>query len=253
MSPKACFFLFLIVASLLQGCNNQNETDSIEPLDFEYGYFPLSIGNYWEYEVDSTIYDITSQGNVRINTSAFWKEVVADTFQDNLGRLSFRIERFYRKSDTLEWTLQTILSASLLENRLEWQEGNLRFVSLLFPPEEGISWNANQFIPVDYITNIAGEPIELFKNWGPSLISEKNIPFLLNNFNFDSTLNIVQADSENLIELRRAESRYAKGVGLIERIWWVLDTQAIDNPLPWEEKAEKGFILEQRLVNYFVQ
>jgi hypothetical protein len=62
-------------------------------------------------------------------------------------------------------------------------------------------------------------------------------------------LTVREADSENLIELRRSRVKYAKGIGLVYRELWVLDTQCIEqcDGKPWEEKAEKGFILSQTI------
>ena len=56
----------------------------------------------------------------------------------------------------------------------------------------------------------------------------------------------------NLIELREAIEKYARNVGLIEKQMRILDTQCIIEceGEPWEVKAEKGFILKQRILEF---
>jgi hypothetical protein len=63
---------------------------------------------------------------------------------------------------------------------------------------------------------------------------------------------VQNADSENLIELRLAHEKYARGVGLVYRELWILDTQCIEDciGMTWEQKAEKGFILKQTLIDH---
>jgi len=54
------------------------------------------------------------------------------------------------------------------------------------------------------------------------------------------------------IELRLSYERYARGVGLIEREMRILDTQCIEacSTKTWAEKAEKGFIVRQKIRDY---
>jgi hypothetical protein len=72
----------------------------------------------------------------------------------------------------------------------------------------------------------------------------------LNNKTYNQVAIVSLADSENLIEYRWGREYYAKGIGLIYKELRVLDTQKIDPTTAWEEKAEKGFIVKQRLLSY---
>ena len=53
-------------------------------------------------------------------------------------------------------------------------------------------------------------------------------------------------------EFKLSEEKYAKGVGLIYRAMKILDTQCIIDCqfLEWEDKAEKGYILTQQIIDY---
>ena len=102
-------------------------TDDFQP-DFGYDYFPLEIGKYRTYVVDSVLYDIGENEITLIDTTrTFVKHVVADTMSDNLGRSGFKIERYERLSDTLEWELKDIWTTIRTDQGAEWIEENLRF------------------------------------------------------------------------------------------------------------------------------
>ncbi|MEL6865958.1 MAG: hypothetical protein AAFP19_16145, partial [Bacteroidota bacterium] len=70
-----------------------------------------------------------------------------------------------------------------------------------------------------------------------------------NGMMFDSVATIYQADNENAIELRYSIEKYARNIGLVYREMRILDTQAIVDD-PWEEKAQKGFIIRQQITRH---
>jgi len=43
---------------------------------------------------------------------------------------------------------------------------------------------------------------------------------------------------------------YAENVGLIYKEYWDLKTQDIQVGVPWEEKAEEGWIIRQKVIDY---
>ncbi|MCC6724075.1 MAG: hypothetical protein IT258_06155, partial [Saprospiraceae bacterium] len=101
------------------------------------------------------------------------------------------------------------------------------------------------------IVTVAGESIEMFKGWDYRILQAGEAASF-GALQFDETATVEESDSENLIELRRSMSTYAKGIGLVYRELWILDTQCLENCVgqSWEEKAEKGFILKQTITNY---
>ena len=62
----------------------------------------------------------------------------------------------------------------------------------------------------------------------------------------------IYSNSENVIELRFAKEQYAKNIGLIAKEYLILDTQCIEDciGMTWEEKAEQGFILRMKMIDY---
>lgn len=87
----------------------------------------------------------------------------------------------------------------------------------------------------------------MFKDW-TSVIEKMEGEVTLNRFTFKDVLTVLLVNNENLIEYRYGIEQYAKNVGLVYRELWILDTQKIDPTLPWKQKAEKGFILKQKII-----
>ncbi len=244
--------LFFASAILLfQACQSKSTFEEYD-IDPGYDYFPLEIGKYRTYVVDSVLYDIGDNSVIfTYESRTFVKHVIADTLTDNLGRPGYRIERYERLSDSVDWAIKDIWAAIPTSNGIEWIEENLRFIKMVFPLREGVEWNGNKHIDVTTIIPIAGESVEVFKSWSYEALSVGETE-IIGDFVFDEVATLSQADSENLIELRYSQEKYAKNIGLVYREMKILDTQCIDSCFhqTWEEKAEKGFILTQQIIDY---
>lgn len=245
-------FLFLACFSC-----NKSETEDID-LDFGYEYFPLEIGKYWVYSVDSVIYDPSIGGTAIDTIYSFIREELKDTLRDNLGDLLYRVEKYHRKNDTLPWQIQSAFTLSTNERQAFRTEENLKFIKMVFPATENKRWNGNAFIDEGLIIPIAGENMEVFKGWESVILAKEN-PYDLDNLNFPDVLELSIADNENLIEYRFGREVYAANVGLIYRELKILDTQCqtccngdfgVCESVAWEAKAEKGFIIRQRLIDF---
>src|SRR5690606_24012329 len=107
-------------------------------------------------------------------------------------------------------------------NGIEWIEENLRFIKMVFPLREGVEWNGNKHIDVTTIIPIAGESVEVFKSWSYEALSVGETE-IIGDFVFDEVATLSQADSENLIELRYSQEKYAKNIGLVYREMKILE------------------------------
>jgi len=250
MNILRCISFFLLLVWLLSSCGN----DVVEePIEFGYDYFPLEIGKYLVYNVDSITYDIGAGDNVIKRTNSIQvREEVADSFPDNEGRILYRIDRYERKDDNEEWRIKDVWTATVTDRQAERTEENLRFIKLVFPASENTNpWDGNKYIDENTVISVEGESIIIFKNWlyeYRSIGESENI----GGFTFDEVATVYQADEQNLIELRRSFEQYARGVGLVYRQISILDTQCTvacaDST--WEQKAEKGFIVRQTIRDY---
>ena len=251
MNRYQTLLLLFLFTALLYSCSENTKTEDFN-VEFGYEYFPLEIGQYRTYVVDSTLYDIGPSAEIIVRKSrTFVKHEITDTIMDNLGRIGYVVERYERVNDSLQWEIKDIWTTFKTDSEAEWVEENLRFIKMVFPLKDGVSWNGNRFIDATTIVSVAGESVEVFKSWSYE-VQDMGIAMNYSALNFDDVAIISQADSENLIEIRESEEHYAKGVGLVFREMRILDTQCISEceGQTWEEKAEKGFILRQEIIDF---
>lgn len=224
----------------------------------QVAYFPLEIGKYTIYQVDSILFDFAPGGATIMDTSLiFVKEVVADTLRDQTGQLVYSIERYERKALTDNWTLKAIQTSSRTSTQAIRTENNWRYLKLVFPLSKRSEWDGNLWIDENREIEFSGERMRPFTNWRYE-VDSIDVPALIGPFAFDSTLLVTEADDNNVIERRFSRVRYAKHIGLVWREQWILDSQYCNqNPVPidcetrpWELKAEKGYILRQQILEY---
>lgn len=239
-------FLLLLCIGLF-ACKSSSTTEEIA-IDFGYDYFPLAVGKYQDYQVDSILYDTTGMGVIQRNSRTYVREQIVDTLTDNLGRTQYRIERFEKKNLSDPWEIKDVWTAVITDTQAERVEENLRFIKMVFPLEEGILFNGNAFIDEYTVISIEGEPLEIFKGWEYE-IEEVDVSAAIGNEFYENITTIFQSNSENAIELRTSFEQYAKGIGLVYKEQRILDTQNVSSQ-PWEQKAQKGFIMTQLLIGH---
>jgi hypothetical protein len=196
------FFVMTGVFFLFQSCKKDHPATA----DAGYSYFPDNIGHYCIYEVDSTVYDDFNHDTTNYKYQI--KEVVESYFTDDQGRKSMRIERYKRPYidtvpyDSLPWTISRVWSFTRTNSMAEKQEENQRFVRLTFVPRKEKKWNGNEY-------NTIGD-------WEYSYL-DVDVPYMINNMNFDSTLYVEQKSDINLLNYKTYHERYARHVGMIEK------------------------------------
>lgn len=252
-------FLFFVTISLIINACSERETLDPTPFDeSQYEYFPLQIGKYVVYQIDSIVYDFaTGGGTVRDSFRIFAKEITADTLRDQTGELLYAIERYERKSDTAAWVLKSITTAGRTKTQAIRTEDNFRFLKLIFPLDSRSEWDGNIWIDENREIEIAGERMRPFTNWSYE-VDSIDVQAFVGQFSFDSTLLVTEADDTNIIERRLSRARYAKHIGLVWREQWILDSQYCNQfpppadceTRPWELKAEKGYILRQTILEF---
>lgn len=231
-----------------------------EPIDLanQHRYFPLEIGKFSEYYVDSIVYDFAPGGGIlRDSTHRLIREEIADTFRDQTGLLVYRIERFERADTSQPWQLIQVFSSVRTNTQAMRTEHNLRFLKLVFPFDRFTSWDGNLWIDQYQDVEIAGERMRPFVNWNYR-VDSLDFPAQIGPFTFDSVLVVTEVDATNAIERRLSRSKYAKGVGLVWREQWILDSQYCNQVPPpadclskaWQEKAEAGYILRQVVTGF---
>jgi hypothetical protein len=249
--------LFLFMA-LIASCGKRQTLDIEDRATEQYAYFPLKIGKYVDYQVDSIKYDFADSGGIRIDSnSTFVREQVIDSLLDQSGQVLFLIERSERSDSVQNWVVTRINSSQRTQSQAIRIENNLRFLSLIFPMDKRSAWDGNIWIDKSREIEIFGERMRPFANWAYE-VDSIDVPANVGSFQFDSTLLVTEVDDNNVIERRLSRVRYAKNIGLVWREQWILDSQYCNQSppptdcetKPWEQKAERGYILRQRIISH---
>ncbi|HUH73888.1 MAG TPA: hypothetical protein VLZ75_05720 [Chitinophagales bacterium] len=228
--------LFLLTILVIVSCKkDSNDVD----VDFGYEYIADQKGAYVIYHVDSTIYNDFTQEVTR--TSLEIKEFIVEDFTDNLGRSAQRVERYKRAIGDTEWELFRTYYIVKGKRNAERIDENLRYVNFVFPPKENITWKGNRFID-------AKDNNKFLDKWEYRFTSV-DVPQTIKGIDYPETATILLRDNETVIEKVFAKETYAKGIGMVYKEWWHLETQK-NFDKPWEEKAEKGFILKMYAIEH---
>jgi len=239
------FFLLGLILLLAMACKNSQTPLDIAP-DESQEYFPLEIGKYMVYTVDSVFY----REDLNTDTVRFLvREEITDTLRDNEGDLVYRIERSERPNPTEPWEISQILTMKRTATQAERVENNQRFINLTFPFRRNQTWDGIGFNSDSLLVTVRGEVIEIYKDW-ESQFDEIFVPQSVNTFVFDSTVSVFHANSTNFIERRFNKEIYAKGIGLVIKEMAILDSQLSNAERVWPDDAEKGFTLRQTLIEH---
>ena len=180
-------------------------------------YFPLQIGKYITYDLDSTVF--VNFGKQKVIHSYQVKDMIDVAITDNLGRPSFRIIRYSRKNTTEPWLANNTFMVTSSNNSLELIENNLRYIKLNLPIKEESTWRGNSFID----TYTSGNDLRYLDNWD-YIYDSIGVPLSLHSFNFDNTVRVFQKDEvigdpkipgTGYAEKTYSIEKYAKGVGLV--------------------------------------
>lgn len=253
---KNILFLISVLVLTLIAC--ETKEDNFEP-DYGFDYYPMEIGTVRHYQVDSTFFRTDSDP---FTTTTQVQEIPINTLLNNNGDTIIRIERSERTDSTTEFLIQDVYSEQVDFTNIYRSEENVRYLKLALPPSINKTWDGNAEIPDDKSVSVAGENIEMFKNWDYRILSIGETEEV-NGQTYEDVLTLQLADSDSEIELRSGLEKYARGVGLIYRELRIMDTQckrccnAPDGEiplectlLPWEDRADEGFILIQQIADY---
>ncbi|MEM6967397.1 MAG: hypothetical protein AAF573_21715 [Bacteroidota bacterium] len=262
-------FLLTLVTTLAVIHFSCNENTVGEDLTIVKGfnYYPLEIGKYITYKMDSIVYGQVSGAQCeffRDTSSYYLREEVVDTFTDNTGDLVYTLERFIKVNEDDPWRVVDVWVTKMTDSQVEKVEENLRFIKMVFPVREGASWSGNTYFQ-DTSVVIGSEIIDFYGFWSSEYEYDLvDVPEEINGIQFDSVMTVFQSQaSDNRIHHRVSTEKYARNVGLIYKEMLILDTQCcegeLNNPdstlffcdtIPWVEKAEKGLIFKQEVIDF---
>ncbi|MCB0696997.1 MAG: hypothetical protein KDC07_06515 [Chitinophagaceae bacterium] len=244
MIKKSLPFLLLAFAFTVATFSCKKPDDRPAPPQAEQEYYPLEIGKWVVYDVDSTIWDDT------FCVKRFYhyqvRHRVADTFTDESGRPSYRVETSIRKRVEDDWMPHKVFYATNTNVTLETVHDQQRFINMVFPIENGVTWKGNNYILTndpDYA--FYGDWDYEYKNVGEAY----NTGFEI----FANTVTVEEVDRAESdpevfpdVYASRTSSRevYASGVGMVFREYfrWTYD--------PSTTKCRKGSGVVMRAVDH---
>jgi len=209
------FFFLIAIASLISfgACKKTTELYPSAPLS---DYFPLTVGKYITYSLDSTVYYKSFGASASVNSYQV-KYVVDAQVTDNLGRPAYRILRYIRSTPTATWQPDNTFMAVNTGNSIEFIENNLRFIKLSEPIQQDHSWKGNSYIN----TNSQTPYLKYYDDWDYTYDS-LNMPAKIGALTVDSTIKVAEMDDQTAIDRTFSEAKYAKGIGLVYRnfLYW---------------------------------
>ena len=136
---KNIFVVIFIGVIFLIGCKKETTT-----VDLKSDYYPMNVGSWIIYDVDSIVYDDFLQINYRHHFQL--KEMITSSFTDGEGDLAYRLERYERDSATQTFNLKNVWQEKIKNNQAQKVEENQRFVKFIFPPQSNETWKGNAYI-----------------------------------------------------------------------------------------------------------
>lgn len=216
-------------AVLLVSCAKDEPAESI---DMGYDYFPTEVGTWVEYQVDSMWRDDVVQ--VHDSLSYTLRVEVAEAYTDPGGRPSQRIKRYVR-SGAGDWIIRDVWTATRDNRIAELTEENKRKQKLAFPARNAMRWDCNVF------NTDAEQEIR---------IEEAGQPWAVNGLSFTNTLVVRNTVPANLVVRRDLEERYAKGVGMVEKLQVETQTNFTYPPGQPPVPVVKGFRLRMVVTDH---
>lgn len=228
--------LFTFVLFALLSCKKDPVIED-DP-DLGYAYFPVSVGKYIVYDVDSTAFR-SIEGDT-VHAVFRIKEQIDFVFTDNQGRTTYKLVR-YKKNyssttpyDSLEWDLQDVWVVNITNTTAEVVEENVRFIKLTFPTVLNNTWNGN-----------AQNTIEPW-NYKYTEVDEH---MTLSGVHYENTLTVVQKNNSTALGRQFYQEKYAKNIGMIYKENFDYTFKVVNGVLQ-PGVIDQGIIYKMTIVNY---
>ncbi|MDO1447151.1 hypothetical protein Q0590_12855 [Rhodocytophaga aerolata] len=231
MVKYGAFVLFyLSIVWIVSSCSSS----TVEPdaARLGYTYFPLEEKSFAIYEVEETIYSLTS---TPVTRNYQIKEVIAEQFRDLSNEEAFKVMRYSRQNTTADWELDSVWVAKRTANRAIRTENNRSFVKLIFPVEESQKWNGN------VLNELGADEYEF---------SQVAKPFTIANQPYTSTATVMQVNDSSACNMKRVYEVYAQDIGLIYKEKILVDYRQTNNICEGLGDIQAGVQLYQKLLNY---
>lgn len=202
-------FLILSFFFVLMSCKKDKNDSAIQ---FHTDYSPIEEGRYVIYAATEIQHDDDVLQHDTL--SYLLKTVIGQIYYDNEGRAAREYLRYTSIDSAVSWQLKDVWTTILEGNRLELIEENQRIVKLLFAPTLSKEWDINVY---------NSKPKQ------NAIYSSIHESYSINGNSFDSTITVKQADFFSLVDLKRQNEVYAKGVGMVSKYYKDLTIENFDS------------------------
>ncbi len=242
---KSFLLIVVISAVLFNACKKSTEDLKLSSVN---DYYPLKIGKYISYNLDSLVF--INFGTAQVTNSYQVKLVVDAQITDNLGRPAYRIIRYLRKLPADPWVPDNTFMAVPSEFAVEFIENNFRFLKLKAPVRNGFSWKGNSYID----TYSLNSEVKYLDDWDYTYDSV-DVKITLGAFTLDSTLKVAQrdeiignpSDPNSYSEINFCAEKYTKGIGLVYRNFLHIEYQP---PTPGRGGYKQGYGVKMTMIDH---
>lgn len=226
MASTNKLLLIIILAATFFSTGCTNTVDDFKSNDFAE-YYPLQIGKYITYRVDSVKFV-----NFQSQRDTFRYEIkhqIVALVTDSDGKDAYKVEKLIRgaSSSNTAWTHQGFYLVKHLQNSLETYEDNLRIVRLVNPLRNEKIWYGNVYL-ADKAYNGYGYEFngnEVISEW-PFIYDLNETAYTYNGKTYNDVITVMQVDmSVNLpvntsttsAARRYGIEKFQKGIGMVYR------------------------------------
>lgn len=230
MHTNRITFLFTFIISLgllMSSCRTTTENPEANG---GVGYYPLTLGKYIVYDVDSTYWS-EDLGEL-VPTRWQFRYQIVDTFRNDEGQISYTVDILKRKSSTTGYILDDVMHVTPLNGRIELKHNNLQYIAFKLPVTEGTIWDALTIIRSN--PDIAGQYPEFSSDLWKYQYTNVGDVYKNEFFHFNNTVTLNQIDdkvgdpfSDTTAPAHRFYGKeiYAHGVGMVfkEYVTWTFE------------------------------
>ncbi|MEY2925154.1 MAG: hypothetical protein RLZZ337_1704 [Bacteroidota bacterium] len=220
---KVILGLLLLPFAVFWGCKK----NVVEPqIDISSKYVVIDSGYKWTYQMDSIVY--SGFTNAKPDTFSYKiRNIVTNSFFDNAGQLSYRIEKYYLPSGSSNWIYTRTYSETKSELAYFRNDFDQLQLVVSLPVLKNKTWDGNQYNSSNYID---------------FYFDDVHKPDSFGIIAYDSTCAIIQDEARNVIRSYYAEEHYAANVGLVHK-----QVERIDN---LNTSSQKGYKYQLTLLEF---
>ena len=241
---KLFLLLIIITALIFNACKKTTDVLAVASVS---EYYPLQVGKYITYNLDSTIFINFGTAQAVVNYQV--KHQIDALITDNLGRPAYRVIRYIRKTPANPWVPDNTFMAVPTDFAIEFIENNMRFLKLKGPVRDAYSWKGNSYID----TYSLNSNVKYLDDWDYTYDSV-NVKQTIGTFTFDSTLKVAQRneiignlrDPNSYSEINFGAEKYAKGTGLVYRNFLHVEYQP---PTPGRGAYRVGYGVKMTIID----